>query len=109
MGGNQGLLRQYLGSHKEHLYHCGKGDQQLSFHSMEYDKDYGRNRDEFYKDSYYHSLECHQNYDLYDFQCSKERVQLQLKPAKDQAAELFHNGQLFAEPAIHTALFCGLV
>jgi hypothetical protein len=39
----------------------------------------------------------------------KSRIQLQLEPAEDQAAAFLHLRQLLAEPAVHTALFCGLV
>ena len=41
MDGDQGLLRQHLGSHKNDLHHCGKCDQQLSIHSMEHYKEHG--------------------------------------------------------------------
>jgi hypothetical protein len=41
MDGDQGLLRQYMGGNKEHLHHCGKCNQQFSYHSLEYDKNYG--------------------------------------------------------------------
>lgn len=60
MNGDQGLLRQCLGGNKEHLHHCGKCNQQFSYHSLEYDKKHGRNRDECHKDGYLYDLEWHQ-------------------------------------------------